>query len=131
MSDKDLSKKAANEQLMPCPFCGERAYIVQHHYITAGEAYGVRCFCGAQSDQFFETMGEAVAAWNTRVSVPHETTAKELLLIEERMRQNDADAYTEYCDRLWALLDSISYMDDAIDYAEKWAKEHPEEANHD
>lgn len=67
MSDIDKSRKAANEQLMPCPFCGERAHIIQHVFITCGETYGVKCdSCNAQGYQFYRTMGEAVAAWNTR-----------------------------------------------------------------
>lgn len=74
MSDNNKSRKVANEQLMPCPFCGERAYIIRHIFGDVTTAtFGVKCgFCYAQSDQYFDTMGEAVAAWNTRKEVKDE-----------------------------------------------------------
>lgn len=65
------SLKAANEQLMTCPFCGSKAHIEEHVFHTYCATYGVRCDnenCLAESDQFYDTMGEAVVAWNTRVT---------------------------------------------------------------
>lgn len=65
------SLKAANEQLMTCPFCGSKAHIEEHVFHTYRATYGVRCDnenCLAESDQFYDTTGEAVAAWNTRVA---------------------------------------------------------------
>lgn len=47
-----------------------------------------------------------------------ELSAKELLLIEERLFQDD-DAFRDYIDLLWHKK-----IDEAIAYAQKWAKEH-------
>lgn len=79
MSDNDKSRKAANEQLMPCPFCGGKARVFEHvlpvtRFLDFGRrrimtefVYGITCReCGAMSNQHYETMGEAVNAWNTR-----------------------------------------------------------------
>lgn len=78
MSDKDLSKKAANEQLMACPFCGGKARVHNYEYIMLSPSYGIICGgCGAKSRQLYGTMGEAVNAWNTRVPAPHEMSAVE------------------------------------------------------
>ena len=68
MDEYTESLKAANEQLMTCPFCGHSAVIREHRFYSE-KSYGVICSdCGAMSFQFFPTMGEAVAAWNTRVA---------------------------------------------------------------
>lgn len=65
--DEDKSRQAANEQLLPCPFCGRTAVIRDHQFWELPKTYGVECsYCGAMSFQFFSAMGEAVAAWNTR-----------------------------------------------------------------
>lgn len=52
-----------------------------------------------------------------------ELTAKELLLIEERMFLDD-NAFHVYTGLLWERK-----MDEAVAYAQKWAEEHPEERN--
>ena len=57
-------------------------------------------------------------------AVPHEMTAKELLLTEARMLSVDEDAYDEYSDFIWSLK-----IDEAVAYVEKWAREHPKETN--
>lgn len=49
-------------------------------------------------------------------------TAKELLLTEERMRQEDEGAYNEY-----ARLVLRMAVGDAVAFVEKWTREHPEE----
>lgn len=56
---------------------------------------------------------------------PHELTAKELLLIEERLFL-DKDAYQDYLSLLWHME-----IDEAVAYAQKWAEEHPEERSED
>lgn len=68
MDEYTESLKAANEQLMTCPFCGHSAVIREHRFYSE-KSYGVICSnCGATSFQFYPTMGEAVAAWNTRAA---------------------------------------------------------------
>lgn len=65
--DEDKSRQAANEQLRPCPFCGGKAHVNDHIYFEVPPTYGIVCGeCGSMSRQFYDTMGEAVAAWNTR-----------------------------------------------------------------
>lgn len=94
----DLSEKAANEQLTLCPFCGGKAQGIEHvipvtrisdfrrRRMTSEFRYGITCReCGAMSNQYYETMGEAVDAWNTRrgtnidsvPAVPQEMSARE------------------------------------------------------
>lgn len=55
-------------------------------------------------------------------------SARELLLTEERMIREDADAYREYAPLAWNRK-----VDEAVAFAERWAREHPrqerEEAN--
>ena len=55
-------------------------------------------------------------------AVPQEMSARELLLTEERMIREDADAYREYAPLAWNRK-----VDEAVAYAERWAREHPEE----
>lgn len=55
-------------------------------------------------------------------AVPQEMSARELLLTEARMIYADEYAYDEYSRLIWNLK-----LDDAAAYAERWAKEHPEE----
>ena len=54
--------------------------------------------------------------------VPREMSARELLLTEERMLRDDADAYREYAPLAWNRK-----VDEAVAFAEQWAREHPEE----
>lgn len=69
----EKSRKAANEQLMPCPFCGGKAHVNDHIYFDIPPSYGIVCGgCGAMTKQFYDTMSEAVTAWNTRKEVNDE-----------------------------------------------------------
>lgn len=64
-----ISREAANAQLKTCPFCGGKARIVEHEFYAMPSSYGVQCSnedCSSQSDQFYDTMEEAIAAWNNR-----------------------------------------------------------------
>lgn len=54
-------------------------------------------------------------------AIPHEMTARELLLTEERMRQEDEDAYRKYASLWWN-----SKVNEAAAFAEDWAKKHSE-----
>lgn len=53
---------------------------------------------------------------------PHELSAKELLLIEDRMCNEDEDAYNKYISLYWG----DRKIDEAIAYVQEWAKDHPE-----
>lgn len=74
------------------------------------------------ADKKFISGHECYKEWlDTVPAVPREMTAKELLLTEERMLQEDEDAYAEYTEFILSLK-----IGDAVAYAEEWAREHPE-----
>lgn len=132
MSDNGKSRNAANEQLMPCPFCGERAYIVQHAFFTGDVTYGVVCdFCKGQGYQFFPTMGEAVDAWNNRIPVPQEMTARDFVVAHHRMCQSEMECvecricHDDEAPRSCAVLMGLN-PDDTVAVVEQWAREHEE-----
>ena len=55
----------AEEELLPCPFCGSKAEVVETHPVSTKSVF-VRCQeCGAFVTAF-STRDEAVAAWNRR-----------------------------------------------------------------
>lgn len=143
MSDNGLSKIAANEQLMSCPFCGGKARVSEHvvpvtrfldsgrRRITSEFVYGITCQkCGAMSSQYYETMGEAIGAWNTR----HEMSAREFVIAHHRMCQSKMECvecricHDDGEPRSCAVLMGLN-PDDTVAVVEKWAKEHPEEEN--
>lgn len=55
-------------------------------------------------------------------AAPREMTARKLLLIEDRMCQEDEAAYREY---VYLMFNGT--LDETVAYAQKWAEEHPEE----
>lgn len=61
----------SNSELMPCPFCGDTDVQIEP-YLGSGTYYQVRC-CGCRSGGPFDFNGDAVAAWNRRVSQPSES----------------------------------------------------------
>lgn len=136
--NNDKSRKAANEQLMPCPFCGGKARVNDHIYLVTRECghcfetppiYGIVCEeCGAMSKQFYDTMGEAVAAWNDRVLVPHEIITK---FIRAFQRMCGCLRCCPKCP-LYGLVcgkydSSISDIEEAIAIVKRFVQEHPEE----
>jgi Lar family restriction alleviation protein len=52
-------------ELLDCPFCGEEAFVFTHY-----DGYSVRCANMAcpSNGAYFETMEEAIEAWNARAS---------------------------------------------------------------
>lgn len=64
-----------SSRLLPCPFCGSRAYLwpdVPELQQSGYRNFEVRCTgCKAQTSQIdFQSAEEAVAAWNWRVQPP-------------------------------------------------------------
>lgn len=60
-------------KLKHCPLCGGEAYIQEHVYRVLSSTYGVVCFdCKAGTDQFYETIDDAVEAWNRRTTIKEE-----------------------------------------------------------
>lgn len=55
------------DELKPCPFCGEIPRIIEHEFVDSDNTYGIKCKCGAQGFQFWETIDDAIEAWNRRV----------------------------------------------------------------
>lgn len=86
----------------------------------------VRLAAGPDADEeftadFLDGVKTVLYMLSTEPAVPHEMTARELLLTEARMIYADEYAYDEYSRLIWNLK-----LDDAAAYAERWAKEHPE-----
>jgi Lar family restriction alleviation protein len=55
-----------SEPLKPCPFCGHKAEL----YDATPHLNWAHCLgCGAETDEY-DTMAEAVAAWNRRAGDP-------------------------------------------------------------
>lgn len=53
--------------LKECPFCGEKAMLIEHEFYKLSNTYGVVCKgCKAQTKQFFDTPEAAKRAWNKR-----------------------------------------------------------------
>ena len=57
-------------ELKPCPFCGETPRIIEHEYTDVDNTYGIKCKCGTQGFQFWETIDDAIEAWNRRKTEP-------------------------------------------------------------
>lgn len=55
-------------ELKPCPFCGELPYIIEHVTIRGGHArwYSLKCWECEYERTGFETIEEAIEAWNRR-----------------------------------------------------------------
>lgn len=52
-----------NERPIPCPFCGDRAEIIQ----VDEHEYFIRCKNGCvEQSRLYKTMGQAVKDWNRR-----------------------------------------------------------------
>ncbi len=56
--------------LKPCPFCGEHAHMKELETAHGSTLYGVSCptegCLGFAMETYFDTPGQAVAAWNRR-----------------------------------------------------------------
>jgi hypothetical protein len=60
------SKRMIND-LKPCPLCKSEAYVSTISHECEPDGYGVDCsVCGCQVNEY-ETIEQAIAAWNTRV----------------------------------------------------------------
>lgn len=74
-----------------------------------------------------EHSGSAITALDIAIntlSAPHEMTARELLHIELRLFGKYLEAWDEYSDY---VVDGK--VEEAVQFAETWAREHTEEAN--
>lgn len=64
-----MTVEEANKMLLPCPFCGGKAYVRLHVFHDLPLSYGVECYtCGAQGMQFYSTLDKAIERWNRRVN---------------------------------------------------------------
>ena len=60
-------------KLKPCPFCGEKAVVIENY--GNYRAFEVFCGCGGRV-AYYETKKEAIKAWNRRAN-EHFTIIKE------------------------------------------------------
>ena len=86
----------------------------------------VRLAAGPDADEeysadFLDGVKTVLYMLSTEQAAPQEMSARELLLTEERMLLEDEDAYAEYSHFILSMK-----IGDAVAYAEKWAREHPE-----
>lgn len=72
-------------------------------------------------DEIYIELHKTIAAIENIPAVPQEMTARELLHIEYRMFQEDLDEWNVY--DLYVLKGK---GEEAIQFAEKWLKDHPE-----
>lgn len=67
--------------LKPCPFCGEHAHMKELETAHGSTLYGVSCptegCLGFAMETYFDTPGQAVAAWNRRAERTCRVVAKE------------------------------------------------------
>lgn len=59
-----------NEELKKCPFCGGDGAIREHRFHGYNSTWGVVCIgeCSCETRQFYDTVEEAIEAWNRRTS---------------------------------------------------------------
>lgn len=128
-----------SDKLKECPFCGGNAKISDSLIHCGKQMYQPLCLdCDAELG-YFDTLGEAVAAWNTRVAVPHEMTAREYIREYRRMcnfyfGKPATDGGLDGCGDCPGRLNgkkncifSPTRDESSIPIVEAWAREHPEE----
>ena len=55
------------EELLPCPFCGEKAAAEDAYNVYGTEVYHfVRCQSCSSHSRLYQHRAEAITAWNTR-----------------------------------------------------------------
>ena len=56
------------DKVKACPFCGGRAMVQVHNFFELSDSFGVKCTeCFAETWPFYNTVEEALRAWNTRI----------------------------------------------------------------
>lgn len=53
-------------ELKPCPFCGKKPRIIKHEFYGCRDTFGIKCSCGSEGYQFWETAQKATEEWNRR-----------------------------------------------------------------
>ena len=65
-----MTDERIKEDLKPCPFCGQEAYVKNFSALSGSPAWVVFCQTkpcfGHSSSQAFATKERAAEAWNTR-----------------------------------------------------------------
>lgn len=53
-------------KLLPCPFCGDEAYLYEGKYYNVLGCETIRCHGNWTYSRMYDTKEEAIEAWNTR-----------------------------------------------------------------
>ena len=97
-------EKPSKKELLPCPFCGGEAEIIDIDKILKLKLrYSVGCseeFCGARIGGLFKTTNEAIALWNTRVP-------RKIVYPEKRVKEKGLGINTD-----WAWKDGFNWSID-------------------
>lgn len=57
-----------SKNLKPCPFCGSSAKVIKENTKYSPPCYSVECTNGCSYVAAFYSSGEAIEAWNSRVT---------------------------------------------------------------
>lgn len=109
-----------SEQLLPCPFCGGEAEIIENNTLLE-RSYSIRCknHCAVTCGHYRRTVGiwrdtplnEAVKTWNHRAE--QERAENKPLTLEELRQMNGEPVYIQYGDGNcgWAIATYDNYSD--------------------
>jgi len=70
---RDPPGKNKDVRLLPCPFCGSKAEIMQKEHSNSAPSFDVccsdsHCYLAEGADYWFDSEAEATAIWNRRLT---------------------------------------------------------------
>lgn len=108
MTDTNTTPAGAAMELLPCPFCGGEAKLVERRH---AEAYVLCVKCGAVSDECSRAMS-AIAAWNRRTaSAQHEQLQQRIEALEREL----AEAQVGHVTTAAAIVYDLLFEEDGED----------------
>jgi len=100
-----MSRKKAEDRLLPCPFCGGRTRLLPYRHPTGATGMTVSCtVCGVTKKETTRFKDQIVAAWNRRqgeeILRSRLLSAKEIIKTQEENIRFKADRLEHYRRRL-------------------------------